>query len=98
MGGSTLAAVDNPSKETAVIELNVNDMTCGHCVSAVTKAVKSVDPRAEVRVDLGSKRVSVASATAADRFIGALADAGYEATPSVKPAPAATRKGCCGCT
>ncbi len=31
-----------------MIELRVDGMTCGHCVSAVTGAVKSVDPEANV--------------------------------------------------
>lgn len=35
-----------------MIELHVDGMTCGHCVSAVTRAVKSVDPQANVQVDL----------------------------------------------
>ncbi len=33
-------------------ELNVEDMTCGHCMSRVTKAVKSVDPLARIQIDL----------------------------------------------
>ena len=31
-----------------MVELKVNDMTRGHCVSAVTQAVRSVDPEASV--------------------------------------------------
>ena len=29
----------------------VDDMTCGHCVQAITRAVKAVDPEASVVVD-----------------------------------------------
>lgn len=78
-----------------MIDLNVKDMTCGHCVSAVTRAVKSVDPAADVRVDLAGKHVHVESRTAAHEFIAALAEAGYEAVRSAKPPTATTSKGCC---
>jgi copper chaperone len=79
-------------------ELNVQNMTCGHCVSAVTRAVKAVDPQADVRVDLGSKRVRVEGRSRADELIRALGAAGYPALfADGTAAPAATRKGCCGC-
>ena len=39
--------------------LRVPDMTCGHCAQTVEKAVKSVDPSAEVKVDLAQKTVTV---------------------------------------
>ena len=42
-----------------MIELSVNDMTCGHCVNAVTKALTALDPQASVDVDLAAKRVRV---------------------------------------
>ena len=44
--------VDNPrSLETAMIAFEVNDMTCGHCVSTITKAVKDADKDAKVRCE-----------------------------------------------
>lgn len=65
-----------------MLELKVNDMTCGHCVGAVTKAVKELDPKAMVRVDLGAKRVSVDSARPATEVLAALEEAGYPAVPA----------------
>lgn len=65
-----------------MLELKVNDMTCGHCVGAVTKAVKELDPKAMVRVDLGTKQVSVESAKPAAEVIQALEEAGYPAVPA----------------
>lgn len=56
----------------------VPDMSCGHCVQTITKALKSVDPNADVSVDLPRKEVSVASGADLDRFIVALKAAGYE--------------------
>ena len=35
------------------------DMSCGHCVATVTKAVKALDSGAEVKADLASKTVTV---------------------------------------
>ncbi len=48
-----------------MIKLNVPDMTCGHCVSTVEKAIKGVDAKASVKTDLASKTVTVESAAAA---------------------------------
>ena len=33
-------------------QLQVENMSCGHCVNAVTKAVQSVDPQAQVQIEL----------------------------------------------
>jgi len=60
-----------------VYTLQVEQMSCGHCVNAVTKAVQSVDAQATVRVDLAQKTVQVQSATPLDRIAAAIVDAGY---------------------
>ena len=60
-----------------MIELNVLDMTCGHCVRAIEAAVKEVDPQAQVRVDLATKQVAIESDTAPTIFVAALTEAGY---------------------
>jgi copper chaperone len=78
-----------------VVELNVKEMTCGHCVEAVTRAVKSVDPSAVVRVDLPGGRVRVDGRSAAGELIKALDDAGYPAAPAQGAASPTPRKGCC---
>lgn len=78
-----------------MIELKVQNMTCGHCVSAVTRAVKSVEPDAAVQVDLESGRVRVDGRSAAGELIKALEDAGYPASPAQGEATPTPRKGCC---
>lgn len=80
-----------------MIELNVKDMTCGHCVGAVTRAVKSVDAAASMDVDLQNKRVRVESGAPAQALIRALGDAGYPAAVAeAGAAVGATKKsGCC---
>lgn len=60
-----------------MLEFDVEAMSCSHCVAAVTEAVRSVDPRAEVQVDLGSKKVSVDSAHPRQQIATALTEAGY---------------------
>jgi len=58
-------------------QLQVEEMSCGHCVASVTKAVKAVDPQANVEVDLASKQVKVRSGAALDAVKAAIADAGF---------------------
>ena len=80
----------------------VKDMSCGHCVSTITKAVKDVDQGAKVQIDLATHRVTI-NPTEADaaEMSDAIRRAGY--TPVAveagvereagKAAPA--RGGCC---
>ena len=60
-----------------MLELTIPSMTCGHCVSVVTKAIKQADPLAKVEIDLASHRVRVE--TAADRAAieSSVTEAGY---------------------
>jgi copper chaperone len=57
---------------------NVQGMSCGHCVKAITNAVQAKDPAASVRVDLAAKEVGVESAMSADQVIEAIREEGYE--------------------
>ena len=40
-------------------DIQVEGMTCGHCVETVTQAVNSLDGISQVSVDLDKKQVSV---------------------------------------
>ncbi len=60
-----------------MLRLNVEGMTCGHCARSVTDAVKSLETEAEVRVDLGAKRVEAETAADPSAVIRAIAEAGY---------------------
>lgn len=55
----------------------VTGMSCGHCVSAVTRAVQQVDAGANVRVDLDKQTVAVTSGASADAVKAAIEQAGY---------------------
>jgi copper chaperone len=61
-------------------ELQVENMSCGHCVNAVTKAVQTVDAQAIVNVDLAQRRVSVQSGAALEKISSAIVGAGYPVT------------------
>jgi copper chaperone len=57
--------------------LKVGGMTCQHCVTAVTRAIKRLDPAASVSVDLTSGQVSVDGTLARDAVQRAVESAGY---------------------
>lgn len=56
---------------------NVEGMSCGHCVKAITQALQAKDPTANVRIDLAAKEVGVESALTADQVIAAISEEGY---------------------
>lgn len=65
-----------------MITFEVNDMTCGHCVSTITKALKATDKDAKVQVDLATHRVQVEPAAAdAGELADAIKEAGYTPVP-----------------
>ena len=61
-------------------ELNVPEMSCGHCKAAIEKAVAGVDADARVSFDLENRTVSIESSIADAALIEALKAGGYEAT------------------
>ncbi len=60
-------------------DFKVDNMSCGHCVAAVTKAVQAADPGAQVGADLAAGRVAVTSALPPERLAEAIRSAGYPA-------------------
>ncbi|MBM3605475.1 MAG: heavy-metal-associated domain-containing protein [Alphaproteobacteria bacterium] len=63
-----------------MLNLQVEGMTCGHCERTVTRAVRSIDPAAEVVVDRSSGRVTVQSSLDADAVRQAIESEGYRVT------------------
>ena len=60
------------------IKLKIDGMSCGHCVSAVDKALKGVNGVQVEQVAVGSATVSYDPATtSADRITKAIEDEGY---------------------
>lgn len=62
-----------------MIELTLNDMTCGHCVKTVTKTVQQVDAQAKLEIDLPTHKVRIESTRPAEDFKAALEEEGYPA-------------------
>lgn len=88
-------------QRNSMTAFQVDDMTCGHCIGAITKAVKGVDPSASVSIDMATHRVDIGSTQAdAAKLSAAIKEAGY--TPAALPHPSAQltaaqpkRSGCC---
>ena len=58
---------------------NVQGMTCGHCVRAVTQAIQNEDASADVQVDLAKGEVSVHSQLPNERVVALIEEEGYSA-------------------
>ena len=66
-----------------MISFQVDDMSCGHCVSTITQALKTADKDATVRIDLATHRVDVEPASVgADALAEAIKQAGYTPLPA----------------
>ncbi|HET6620370.1 MAG TPA: heavy-metal-associated domain-containing protein [Dongiaceae bacterium] len=61
-----------------MLKLKVAGMTCGGCVSSVTRAVTAAAPGAKVSVDLKSGEVAIDGAAPRQAIVTAIEDAGYE--------------------
>ncbi|OYV39283.1 MAG: heavy metal transport/detoxification protein [Thiomonas sp. 20-64-5] len=62
------------------VQLQVTGMTCGHCVAAVTRALKSVPGTQDAQVDLTSGRATVQGSATPEALVKAVADEGYGVT------------------
>ncbi len=63
-----------------MMEFKVDDMSCGHCASVITKTVKELDAKATVDIDLGRKTVKIESTEERATLAQALEEAGYPTT------------------
>lgn len=70
-------------------EFKLPDMVCGACAQSVTQAVRTLDPQAQVQVDLPSQTVKVESTQARAALAQALAGAGFTERLSEASPPAA---------
>lgn len=60
-----------------MIDFKIPAMSCGHCVSVITKTAQAADPGAQVQVDLPSHTVKVETSQSRESLAAALAKAGY---------------------
>ncbi len=83
-----------------MVTFQVNYMTCGHCASAISRAVAAVDKDARLDIRIQQKLVRVNSSASTAELAEAIQDAGYTPVelrdePVQRPEPRAT--GGCGC-
>ena len=61
--------------------ISISGMSCEHCVTHVTNALKSLPGADKIKVDLKKNRAEMTADGIADESIkSAIADAGYEVT------------------
>lgn len=83
-----------------MVTFTVQDMTCGHCVSSITEAVRAIDQGAQVTADLARHQVRI-EPTESDKtqLSDAIREAGYTPVPiadaEMTVGQAAPRSGCC---
>lgn len=63
-----------------MVAFNVQGMSCGHCVRAISEAVRQVDPHADTTVELAAGTVSIESGADVSLLRQAVEAAGYSAT------------------
>lgn len=85
-----------------MISFQVDDMTCGHCVSQITKAIQAVDAGATLDFDLANHQVRIAPVSADASTLGAaITAAGFapmlarDQASARAPGAAPPRSGCC---
>ncbi|MCX5515870.1 copper chaperone [Kaistia algarum] len=65
-----------------MLVLKVPEMSCGHCVATIEKAVRSVDPSAQVAADIAAKFVQVETSFPEAAIRAAMSEVGYETVPA----------------
>ncbi|MBU7572546.1 MAG: heavy-metal-associated domain-containing protein [Hydrogenophaga sp.] len=58
-------------------EFHLPEMTCGHCASKVSIALKRLDAACDIQLDLPQRKVHVRSDEDRATLIDALSEAGY---------------------
>ncbi len=59
------------------VTLQVEGMSCGHCIRAVTKAITALDQAAKVEVDLAAKRVVAQTSLPRADLVRAMEEEGF---------------------
>ncbi len=59
-------------------QFTVTGMTCGHCERAVTQAVQTLDPAAQVRIDRAANHVEIDSSQPREALAAAITEEGYQ--------------------
>jgi copper chaperone len=65
----------------AMHRFHLPDISCGHCVAAITDALKAADAQARIDIDRQAKTAEVDSALPRDALAAVLTEAGYPPAP-----------------
>jgi len=60
-----------------MLSLKVSGMTCGGCINAVTRAIQSQDPSAQVEADLNAQTVRLETTLSQAQASQLITDAGF---------------------
>ncbi|WP_232818218.1 heavy-metal-associated domain-containing protein [Zobellella maritima] len=60
-----------------MISFTLPEMTCGHCVGVINKALTELDPACELEFDLPGHTIRVESHCSREELVEALSEAGY---------------------
>lgn len=59
------------------MQFHLDDMTCGGCARTVTKAIKTLDPDAQITADPPTRLVEITTTAAREQVVSALREAGF---------------------
>jgi copper chaperone len=59
------------------MRFTVSGMTCGGCIKAVTRAIQSADPNAQVKVDLSTQSIELQTVLSTSEAQNLIEDAGF---------------------
>ena len=59
------------------MRFTVSGMTCGGCIKAVTRAIQSADPNAQVKVDLSTQSIELQTMLSTSEAQNLIEDAGF---------------------
>lgn len=78
------------------MKLNVEGMTCAHCVRTITRAIQALQPASRVGVDLDAGTVSVDGEVDAAEAVAAIEAEGYRVVATGGGAVVEAASACCG--
>jgi len=59
------------------MQFHIENMTCGGCVRGVTKAIQSLDPKAEINADPPTRKLQVNTSASQEQIEAVLNEAGF---------------------
>ena len=60
-----------------MIELSIEDMTCGGCVASITRVLRGLDPDVVVDADLDARRVKIDTPLDTEAVLAVIENAGF---------------------